>query len=152
MSQKKKSSIGFGPGAPSLILIFVVLALSVLSMLALMNGRNDAQLSNRSARVIESVYALHVRAEETRAVLDGVLAASAAEAASDADYLLAVEEDLPEGVALEDRDLVWSETDGSRVLECALRIQPLGESPREAWSRHVLVSAAAEEEDVEFDW
>ncbi len=45
---KKKTMISFGPGASSLILIFVVLALSILGMLSLMNSRNDIRLSERS--------------------------------------------------------------------------------------------------------
>lgn len=150
---KKKSSVSFGPGASSLILIFVVLALSVLGMLALMNGRNDAQLSERSAQVVEAIYVLNSKAEETRADLDAILAAQAARAASDDAYLAAVEDQLPDHMTLEDRDIVWTETDGTRVLHCALRVLPLGEDVREEWVRHSLVSATAEEDDGEmFDW
>ena len=65
----KKSNIHFGPGAPSLILIFVVLSMSILGMLALINGRSDAQLSRRSAQVIEAVYRLSEQAELRRAEL-----------------------------------------------------------------------------------
>ena len=61
---KKKSSIALGPGAPSLILIFVVLSMSVLAMLSLMTARNDLQLSRRSADVAEKVSELRERAEE----------------------------------------------------------------------------------------
>ena len=70
---KKRSNISFGPGAASLILIFVVLTLSVLGMLSLMNARNDKALSQRSASVLECVYALSSEAERSRAVLDEVL-------------------------------------------------------------------------------
>lgn len=152
MSERKKSRIRFGPGAPSLILIFVVLAMSVLAMLALMNGRNDARLGERSAEVIEAVYALNVRAEESRAALDGLLAVQAAAAESDEAYLEAVEENLFEGMVLEDRDIVWTETDGSRLLHCAVQLLPWGTTPREEWSRHNLVSATVEEDGEEFDW
>ena len=61
---KKKSSITLGPGAPSLILIFVVLSLSVLAMLSLMTAKNDLQLSHRSAEAAETVYRLREQAEE----------------------------------------------------------------------------------------
>ena len=134
---KKKSSIRFGPGASSLILIFVVLSMSVLGMLALMNGRNDARLSQRSAQVIEAVYQLTELAEQRRAVLDALLA----EAGPDAD----IEALLPDGVYLEDGALCWQETDGSRVLDCALAIFPSGGDNRMAWVRHDL--AAETEED-----
>ncbi len=70
---KKRSNISFGPGAASLILIFVVLTLSVLGMLSLMNARNDKALSQRNASVLECVYALNSEAERSRAVLDEVL-------------------------------------------------------------------------------
>ena len=46
---KKKSNISFGPGAASLILIFVVLTLSVLSMLSLMNARGNIQPPMKNA-------------------------------------------------------------------------------------------------------
>ncbi len=70
---KKRSNISFGPGAASLILIFVVLTLSVLGMLSLMNARNDKALTQRNASVLECVYALSSEAERSRAVLDEVL-------------------------------------------------------------------------------
>ena len=54
---RKKSSITLGPGASSLILIFVVLSLTVLGMLSLMTSRNDFRLAERSAQVTEAVYA-----------------------------------------------------------------------------------------------
>ena len=70
---KKRSNISFGPGAASLILIFVVLTLSALGMLSLMNARNDRALSVRSAGVLERVYALNAQAEKACATLDGML-------------------------------------------------------------------------------
>ncbi|MBR4234820.1 MAG: hypothetical protein IKR85_02010 [Clostridia bacterium] len=84
---KKKSSISFGPGAASLILIFVVLTLSVLGMLSLMNSRSDKVLSARHAGVIEGVYTLNAQAEKHRAELDEVLYALRQVSASDEDYL-----------------------------------------------------------------
>ena len=52
----RRSTVSLGPGASSLILIFVVLALSVLGMLSLLTARNDLKFSERSAQVIEAVY------------------------------------------------------------------------------------------------
>ncbi len=63
----QKSSITLGPGASSLILIFVVLAMAVLSMLSLMAARNDLRFSERSSAVIISVYELNEVAEERHA-------------------------------------------------------------------------------------
>lgn len=127
----RRSNIHFGPGAASLILIFVVLSMSILGMLALINGRNDAQLSRRSAQVIEAVYQLNERAELRRGELDALIK-------NHADYAAL----LPEGVTLEDGALCWTEEDGLRMLDCALSVQ----DGRTAWLRHDMT---AETED---DW
>ena len=79
----RKSSISFGPGASSLILIFVVLAMSVLGMLNLMNSRSDVKLSERSAQVAEAVYALNAQAEEKAAQLDDMLKTAAKDVSDD---------------------------------------------------------------------
>ncbi len=128
---KKKSMISFGPGASSLILIFVVLCMSVLGMLALMNGRNDARLSRRSVQVIEAVYRLNEQAEERRAALDDLLA----EAGEGAD----IEALLPDDMYMEDGAVCWQESDGSRMLDCALELQPAN-GARTAWLRHNLTA------------
>ncbi len=127
----RRSSIQFGPGASSLILIFVVLSMSILGMLALINGRSDFQLSRRSAQVIEAVYQLNERAELRRAELDALVR-------DHADYA----DLLPEGVTLEDGALCWAEEDGLRTLDCALSVQ----DGRTVWLRHDMM---AETED---DW
>ena len=106
----KKSSVSFGPGASSLILIFVMLAMSVLGMLALMNSRNDIRLSERSVQVTQAVYALQTAAEENRAALDALLAKAAKEADGQEAYAAAVQAALPEDVAWEDGALCWEET------------------------------------------
>ena len=144
MSQKKKSNISFGPGAASLILIFVVLSMTVLGMLALMNGRNDARLSDRSAQVIEAVYQLNQRAEERRAVLDAVLKNAAKDAKSDEEYLSLLGAALPEDAELEENVLSWTESDGFRALDCALQVQPLGSESRTLWLRHDLTAETEE--------
>ena len=127
----RRSSIQFGPGASSLILIFVVLSMSILGMLALINGRSDFQLNRRSAQVIEAVYQLNERAELRRAELDALVR-------DHADYA----DLLPEGVTLEDGALCWAEEDGLRTLDCALSVQ----DGRTVWLRHDMM---AETED---DW
>lgn len=147
---KKKSSISLGPGASSLILIFVVLSLSVLGMLSLMTSRNDQRLSQRSAEVIEAVYALNAAAEERRAQIDETLAASAAEAADAQAYEALVSAALPAGVTLEEHVLRWEETDGTRTLTCALSLEPLGGKARTQWLQHDLASQIAD--DTEDLW
>ena len=141
---RKKSSITFGPGASSLILIFVVLALSILGMLSLMNGRNDVRLSERSAQVIEAVYALNVRAEEKRAEIDAAMAAARRETQDEEAYLQYLQGALPEDVSLEGDEISWTESDGFRTLDCALQVLPWGAEARAQWVRYDL-SADTEE-------
>ena len=140
----KSSSVSFGPGAASLILIFVVLTMSVLGMLALMSARNDLRLSERSAQVTEAVYALQARAEETRAAVDAALAEAAAGALSEEEYHVRLEALLPENTALEDGCVVWTETDGSRAIDCALEVLPLGGAERARYIRFDLSAETGE--------
>ena len=141
---KKKSMISFGPGASSLILIFVVLALSVLGMLSLMNSRSDIRLSERSVQVTQAVYALQTAAEEKRAALDSALCQAAREADSQEAYYSAIEAALPDDMEFADGVLSWEESDGYRFLNCVLEIQPLDAQERTRWI-HFELSAATEE-------
>ena len=140
---KKKSSITLGPGAPSLILIFVVLSLSVLAMLSLMTAKNDLQLSRRSAEAAETVYRLRERAEEKRAAVAALLASGGEEAV---DVALETDARLA-GIAWDDDSLVWDETDGTRTLHCALRVDG-----GTAWTAQRLSTNIAEDtaEEKEF--
>ena len=143
---KKKSGVSFGPGASSLILIFVVLAMSVLGMLALMNSRNDIRLSERSVQVAQEAYAFSGRMEERWAALDQVFAEAARTASDDEAYLSAVEAALPDTVNLYDREVSWTEldswegTNGLRQLSCAVEVLPLGSEARSQWVRHELTA------------
>ena len=141
---KKRSMISFGPGASSLILIFVVLALSILGMLSLMNSRNDIRLSERSAQVTQAVYALQTAAEEKRAELDTVLAQAALEAESEEAYHSAVEAALPGDVEWEDGVISWEETDGFRSLNCALETLSLDVQERTRWIQFELTAVTEE--------
>ena len=142
---KKKSSISFGPGASSLILIFVVLALSILGMLSLMNSRNDIRLSERSVQVTQAVYALQTAAEEKRAALDSLLCQAAQETGDEEAYFSAVEAALPEGMEWDDGAISWEETDGFRSLYCVLEAQPLDAQERTSWIQFELTAVTEEE-------
>ena len=139
---KKRSGITLGPGASSLILIFVVLALSVLALLSLMNARSDLSLSERSAQVAQAAAEFQVKMEEKRAALDGILAQAAEKAQDDSAYLSVVAAALPEEMAMYDREISWLELDsweganGLRQMNCAVELLPLGSSPRVRWLRH----------------
>lgn len=144
----QKSSISLGPGASSLILIFVVLAMAVLSMLSLMTARNNLEFSERSAAVIESVYQLNEIAEERRAEVERLLAAAAVEAASEDDYLALIAESLPEDMELFGDEISWSESDGTRMLDLALQVLPTDAESRTVWVRHDLMAETGDE----WDW
>ena len=144
---KRKSRVTFGPGAASLILIVVILSMSVLGMLALMNARNDAQLSRRSIEVVAAGYELNDRAERSVAELDAVVARCAASTFSDEAYLAAVRGNLPDGMLMgqEDRIVSWELSDGLRTLSCAVEVLPQGEKERLRWHEHRLTAVT---EDV----
>ena len=133
----RKSNVSLGPGASSLILIFVVLSMAVLGMLSLMTSQNDLRLSERNVQVTEAVYTLNAQAERRRA-----------EIGNEEAYLTMAGEAMPEDVILEDHVISWYESDGGRTLDCALEISPLGEKERTAWIRYDLT---AETEDA-WNW
>ena len=144
---RRKSNVSFGPGAASLILIVVILSMGVLGMLALMNARNDVQLSRRSIEVVAAGYDLNDRAERDVAELDAVLARCAASTFSDEAYLAAVRGNLPDGMLMgqEDRTVSWELSDGLRTLSCAVEVLPQGEKERLRWRDHRLTAVT---EDV----
>ena len=143
----RKSSISLGPGASSLILIFVVLAMAILGMLSLMTVRNDLKFSERSAVVIEGVYRLNETAEERRAAVEQILAEYAKDAGSEEAYLLAAAATLPEDLTIEENEIYWTESDGVRTLDCALRILPSDSVVRTEWIRHDLMTESEGEWD-----
>ena len=143
---RRKMNVSFGPGAASLILIVVILSMGVLGMLALMNARNDAKLSNRSMEVVAAGFALNDKAERGIAELDAVLARCATSTFSDEAYLAAVRGNLPDGMLMgqEDRIVSWELSDGLRTLSCAVEVLPLGGGERFAWREHRLTAKTEE--------
>ena len=134
----------FGPGAALLTLLAVVLAMSALGALTLMRALDEAALSERAAEVAESVYRLDVQAQRSFAALDAALAAAATDE-GEAAYLSAVAASLPEGMALEDGVVRWTErSDDGRALVCAAALAPAGETPRAVWSEHRLTAGLVE--------
>ncbi len=142
--KKRASALSFGPGASSLILIFVVLSMTVLGMLALLSAQNDLHLSQRSAQVIEAQYRLSSQAEKRRADIDEILTQCRQGADTQDAYLEAVAAALPDGVTLDGDTLAFSVTDGSRTIRCRLRLHGLNDIQRASWVTHSLT---AETED-----
>ena len=141
----KKQKIAFGPGAASLMLIAVVLALSVLTVLTMISARNDEALSQRSVETRQEVYGLFARAERSLAKLDAVVAAAGKE--NPAEWLQTVRERLPEGMRMENDQVFWEEQTEDRMLECAVRLNAPGEGPRTVWTLHRLGEADIWEND-----
>ena len=128
----------FGPGAALITLLAVVLAMSALGVLTLLSARGDEVLSERAARVAESVARLDVRAEESLAAL-----AAAPTDQGEAAYRAAVAAALPEGMTLDAEAGVvrWVESaEDGRSLVCAAALAPAGEFPRLDWLEHRLVT------------
>ena len=136
----KKQKIAVGPGAASMMLIAVVLALSVLTVLTMISARSDESLSRRSVETRQQVYALFSRAEESMARLDSVLVSAGNQGTGDA-YLAAVKADLPEGMRMEGNRVFWEENEGGRQLECGVQLNAAGAFPRAEWTLHRLGEA-----------
>ena len=144
---RRRSNVSFGPGAASLILIVVILSMGVLGMLALMNARSDAKLSERSMEVVAAGFELNDRAERGVAELDAVLARCGAATYSDEAFLAAVQGNLPDGMLMdsEKRIVSWELSDGLRTLSCAVEVLPQGGTERLRWREHRLTAVT---EDV----
>ena len=136
-----KRKIAVGPGASSLILIAVVLALSVLTVLTMIAARNDEALAVRSVETRQEAYGLFAAGEESMAKLDAVLVSCLAEKPAGAEeYLALVGEKLPEGMKMTEDRVSWTEKTEKRTLECAVRIHEPGEKTRMSWTRHALTA------------
>ena len=146
----KKQKIAVGPGAASMMLIAVVLALSVLTVLTMISARSDESLSRRSVETRQQVYSLFSRAEESMARLDAVLAAAGEKGSGEA-YLEAVEAALPEGMRLEESQVFWEESENGRQLECGVKLNEAGAFPRAEWTLHRLGEADIWSDEFEDD-
>jgi len=130
-----------GPGAASLMLVIVVVAMSLLALLAFIEVHGDHKLTCRCIDFSVAEYEASSAAEYVLAELDGILAVCAAESEDDAGYLAAVEECLPEGMTLTGRSVSWEHpTPEGRVLMCEVEIMPFGADVRYEWRVHMFIS------------
>ena len=118
---RKRSLTAPGIGAPSLLLILVVLSLSILAALTLMSARGDVRLADRSAEVTESVYKLYAEAEETLAELDALVRDCRVKAASEEEFFAMICENLPESVEFNENMLYIIGTDGTKKVTLTVR-------------------------------
>ena len=143
MNQRK---IAMGPGAASIILIIVSLSLCMLAMLTLISSRNDLSLATRSADMIQQVYELNAKSEESLYRLDEILLRLQKENPDQEAYLKAVEKNLPEGMEIDGDVVSWSEPMENRNLECAVQLRPPGEKTRTKWISHKLIVESSEDD------
>ena len=146
---KRRSSISIGPGAASLILIFVMLSMSVLAMLSVMTARGDLRLAERSVEVAETVYALNSRSEQTLGKLAAVIDECRASSTDEDSFLRTVVENLPEGMVLENADgrfaAEWTEEDEAGSIDCAAWIGTYDTEEQVSWCRHNLTMGTEDE-------
>ncbi|QUC68457.1 hypothetical protein [Aristaeella hokkaidonensis] len=144
-----KRKIALGPGAASLILIVVVLSLCMLAMLTQIAAKNDYNLCTRSAEMVQKVYELNAQSEQNFAKLDSVLVSARKEAMDMQAYLDKVKELLPEGMALDEDRVTWTEPLDNRNLECIVQLLPIEDTQRAKWISHKL---AVEEPEDDWEW
>ena len=146
MNNKK---IALGPGAASLILIVVVLSLCMLAMLTQIGARNDYNLASRSVEMIGRVYDISANSEERLAELDTILVRCQKETSGKEAYLAMIEENLPEGMVIDEDKVTWTEPLDNRTLTCTVRILDPGTMPRTEWIAHKL---QVEEPEEDWEW
>jgi len=128
-----------GPGATSLILVALVLCMSALSMLALVNARNDLHLSERSVEVVQQLNKLYDDAERGMARIDTLVACWDGEDEEQA--LAGIAAMLPESATLDGRVVRWQEkSELGQILECGVEIVSFTELPRVRWVDHALMN------------
>lgn len=132
-----KKDFHIGPGAASLILIIVIVTMSGLGILSLINARGDANLSSRSAIVIEAIGNLDVASEESLSELDAIIKKSLKEAESDQECFAMIKKYLPDRMAIEGDSVFWKESDADgRILKCAVRVLWENSEKRFEWIEH----------------
>ncbi len=139
-----RKSFRIGPGAASLMLVIVVVALSLLALLAFIEVHADHKLTVRSIDFAVAEYEASAMAEYRLAELDGILVECASSSADDSEYLEKVSGQLPEGMIMADGIVYWEHaTPEGRVLMCAVKIMPMGSEVRYEWTEHTFVAAGS---------
>ncbi|RGB69688.1 hypothetical protein DW086_00675 [Harryflintia acetispora] len=70
---KKRTQMGLGVGASSILLIFVLLCLTTFATLSLVSAQADARLSEKTAETVSAYYEADARAEELLAQIGEAL-------------------------------------------------------------------------------
>ena len=121
----------------------------MLAMLTQIAAKNDYNLCTRSAEMVQKVYELNAQSEQNFAKLDSVLVSARKEATDMQAYLDKVKELLPEGMALDEDRVTWTEPLDNRNLECIVQLLPIEDTQRAKWISHKL---AVEEPEDDWEW
>lgn len=134
-----RKNFRIGPGAASLMLVAVVVALSLLALLSLIEAHGDHKLSVRSIEFAVSEYEASALAEHQLAELDGVLFECGKNAVDYKVYLADVMDNLPDGMIMIDNIISWKvATPNGRVLYCSVSVNDLDSSERFTWQEHIF--------------
>lgn len=139
-----KKAFRLSPGAPSLVLIVVVLCMSIMGMLMFIRTRNDMRLSSRSVQVAQADMLLANQAEATFARLDALVKACREKAADDAGLLALVEEALPEEMELWDRVITWQEESENRAFTAGVYLCSIDDDRRIVWHTRMMNAEVGE--------
>ena len=121
----KKKEYRIGPGAASLILVIVVLAMSIFALLSLSESDGRLALARRSMDFAEIEYDLSSRAERKLMELDAVLKTAKTESDTNEAYLETVKGILPEPFQMkEDAVSAVFSSGASKELYLEVRILP----------------------------
>lgn len=138
----KKRSFHLSPGAPSLVLIVVVLSMSIMGMLMYIRTQNDQRLADRSIQVAMADAALFEQAEKTYALLDETVYLGKNETDNDEAFLSLLEEKLPPELEMEldmeMRLISWVESAQGRDLYAGVYVYPYEDEMRIRWYTRIL--------------
>lgn len=137
-----KTGYRIGPGAASILLVIVVVSMSILGIMALSESKNELRLSEKNAQFVKEKGRMETEAIRTLAHLDEILFTARKHADTYEEYIEYIKGAIPNGVALEEDFLSWTEGSiNNRSLYLKIRILPLESSVRYEWTEHRLMSA-----------
>ncbi len=153
---KQKRNFHFGIGTSSILMIFVVVCLTVFAVLSFSTARADQRLTEKALEETAAYYAADMRAEETLARVDGVLAdllASAPENYTDA----AAAALSAEGVSASlDGGSLFGTAEFSigedRVYRLSFRVNPAGAASRYTVMARIVENTGVWEEEFLDVW
>ena len=160
--QSSRGEYRVGPGASSLLLIFVAVCLTTIGILMLISSIADSRLSDRSTQHVQGYYEAATRVQREIGVLDGQLFSARKQAGEDLNTYRELVLDLtgdqiPMSVSEMDNDedalriTFFVPMSENNRIECDLRVPMSFEGARYEIARHVAanISDWVPEENME---